>query len=331
VSAEAASVETWEERYSGAGREVYRRTLLELARADPRVFCLDTDMGGLEDTFAAQLPEQYVDLGIAEANMMSVAAGLAAAGKIPFVNTMSSFASLRAGEQVKLDIAYNDLPVKLVTTHSGLSAGHYGPTHQSCEDLAVMRALPNLTVIVPADAAETEKAVRAAAALPGPAYVRLGRKATPLFHPSDYDFRVGRAEVLRPGEDVSLVAAGGLPLAIALEAREALRDLGLEARVLNLHTLKPIDVQAIVRCAEETRGIVTVEDHSVIGGLGSAVAETVCEHAPAPVKRVGVPDRFCDEVGPHQHLLRSLGVTAERVAEAAAFLCGVRPPAAASA
>jgi transketolase len=314
----------WNARYAGTTRDVYRRELVELASGDSRIFCLDSDMGGLEDGFQAVLPHQYVDLGIAEANMMGVAAGLAAAGKIPFVNTMAGFATTRACEQVKLDIAYHDLPVRIVVTHAGLSAGHYGPTHQSCEDLAIVRAIPNLTALVPADTAETERAIRAAVDWPGPVYVRLGRGPTPLVYEAEYDFRIGKAVLLRPGDDVAIVASGALPVTMALAARRELAESGVGAAVVNLHTLKPLDVDCLLAVSRGRAGVVTVEDHSVVGGVGGAVSEALGEHAPTRVLRVGVPDRFCTEVGPHDYLLERSGVCTGRVVEAALTLCGLR-------
>jgi transketolase len=310
----------WTTRYAGASRDHYRRVLLDIARADPRVICVDSDTGGLEDTFAAHLPDQYVNVGIAEANLMGVAAGLAAAGRIPFVNTISSFAATRACEQLKIDVAGNNLPVKIVVTHGGLSGGHYGPTHHACEDVAIVRTLPNLTVIVPADAVETEYAVRAALARPGPVFVRLGRSATPLVHERPYDFRIGRAVTVRPGDDVTIIATGPYPVHLAVRAHDRLARLGIGARVLDMHTVKPLDVAAIVRAAAETRGLVTVEDHLRIGGLGGAVCETVTEHRPCPVRRIGVPDGFFDHVGSESELLALAGVSVEHIVAAATQL-----------
>lgn len=307
----------WAAQYALSDRETYRETLLDLARRDARIYCLDSDMGGLETSFQAHLPEQYVDLGIAEANMMTVAAALAKVGKIPFVNTMAAFAGARAYEQVKIDIAYNNLPVRIVATHSGLSAGTLGPTHHATQDLAAMRALPNMTVLTPADAAETAKMIAAAAYFSGPVYIRLGRHRTdPVYH-EDYDFVIGRAVELRPGYDLTLVAAGGLPVLAALAARERLAAQGIAARVLNMHTIKPLDVAAIVAAARETSALITVEDHSIVGGLGGAVAEALAEHAPARLRRIGIPDIFCDEVGDHQDLLEGCGVAPDLIAAAA--------------
>jgi transketolase len=237
---------------------------------------------------------------------------------------MAGFATTRACEQIKLDIAYHRLPVRVVVTHAGLSAGHYGPTHQCCEDLAIARAIPNLTVVVPADTVETERTIRAAAHWPGPVYVRLGRGPTPLVYETDYDFEIGRAVLLRPGDDVAIVASGALPVAMALAAHQELADDGIRAAVLNLHTLKPLDVDGLVNVSRGRAGLVTVEDHSVIGGVGGAVAEALAEHGPARVLRIGVPDRFCAEVGPHEYLLERSGVTTARVVDAALRLCGRR-------
>jgi transketolase len=251
-----------------------------------------------------------------------VAAGLAAAGRIVFVNTMASFASTRAGEQVKLDIASNDLPVKIVATHAGVSAGHFGPTHHALEDVAIMRTLPNMTVVVPADVVETVLAVRAAAELPGPVYVRLGRSETGLVYHEPYAFRIGRAVRLRDGRDVTIATSGAYPALLALEAHAALRREGVEARVVNVHTIKPLDREEVVAAAAETRGIVTVEDHGVIGGLGGAVAEVVGETCPCRVTRIGLPDRVADRVGGQRELLERGGVTAARIVAEALRLAG---------
>jgi transketolase len=314
VASETA-VLSWEARFPDSDRETYRKTLLELARGDARIYCLDSDMGGLETSFQDHLPQQYVDLGIAEANLMTVAAALAKMGKLPFVNTMAAFASSRAYEQVKIDIAYNNLPVRIVATHGGLAAAYLGPTHHAQQDFAAMRALPNMTVMTPADAVETAKMIAAAAYLPGPAYVRLGRNRTDLVYSADYEFTVGRAVELRPGSDVTIVAAGSYPVLAALGAHERLAARGVSARVLNMHTLKPLDEEALVRAARETRAIVTVEDHSILGGLGGAVAETLAERAPAWLRRVGIADAFCDRVGDHRQLIESYGVDATHLVE----------------
>jgi transketolase len=296
-------------------RAAYRATLLELARNDPRIWCLDSDMGGLEKEFQAELPNQYVDVGIAEANLMSFAAALASQGIMPFANTMAAFASARALEQVKLDIAYHNLPVRIVATHAGLSAAHYGPTHHATNDVAAMRTLPNLTVLAPADAAETAHLVAAAVHVPGPVYLRLGRNPIPLV--SDRTPTIGKAMELREGSDVTIVAAGALPVRFALDAAAELHERHISARVLNMHTIKPLDVPALVTAAEQTAGVVTVEDHSVLGGLGGAVAEALAEHRPTRVRRVGIADAFCHRPGTHAEQLAAAGVSPAHVVSAA--------------
>ncbi|HUD37193.1 MAG TPA: transketolase C-terminal domain-containing protein [Streptosporangiaceae bacterium] len=300
-------------------RDACRRALLELARVDQRVICVDADMGGLDDVFAER-PGQYVNVGIAEANLMSLSAGLATTGFRPFAHTICSFAVARACEQIKIDIASAGLPVCVVVTHSGLSAGHYGPTHHSVNDLAIIRTMPNMTVLVPADVAEAEWAVRAAHQLPGPAFIRLGRDATPAVHDGPCAPQVGQALTLREGDDVAIVATGPHPVLMALAAATSLGVLGVGARVLGMHTVKPIDEAALVQAAEQTRGIVTVEDHLVVGGLGGAVAEVVAQHRPCRVHRIGVPDEFIDRVGDERYLLAEAGVGADQIVAAALSL-----------
>jgi transketolase len=237
---------------------------------------------------------------------------------------MAAFASARALEQVKLDIAYHDLPVRIVATHSGFSAAHYGPTHHAAADLAALRTLPNMTVLAPADAAETAHLVRAAAYLPGPVYVRLGRD--PVAPVSDQEPVIGKAMELRQGNDVTIVAAGAFPVRFAIDAAAELSELGIAARVLNTHTIKPLDVPALVAAAEQTAGLVTVEDHSVLGGLGSAVAEALAEHRPARVRRVGIADAFCHRPGTHAEQLSAAGVSPAHVVSAALAVLNRKEP-----
>lgn len=298
-------------------REAYRATLVRLAEADDRIWCLDSDMGGLETGFETRFPGQYADLGIAEANLMSAGAAMARSGLIPFVNTMAAFASARALEQVKIDIAYHNLPVRIMATHCGFAAAYLGPTHHAQQDLGIMRALPNMTVMTPADAAETERMIQAAAYLPGPVYVRMGSRAIGSVYTGDHDFTVGQAVELRPGGDLAIIAAGTYPLLFALEAAEDLGRRGIDAAVLNMHTIKPLDVEAILQAARSTRGIITVEEHSVLGGLGGAVAEVVAEHAPVMVCRVGLADQFSGRPGTHREQLEACGVAPERIIAAA--------------
>lgn len=315
-----------------AAREAYRMALLDLARSDARIFCVDSDTGGLEDTFAIELPDQYVNVGIAEANLLGVSAGLAVAGMIPYAHTMSAFATLRAAEQLRTDIAANALPVRVVATHGGLSAGHYGPSHHALEDLAIARCMSGLTVVVPADAAQTTWAVKATAYHPGPVYLRLGRNPTPEVRESSHDLAIGRAVELGAGDDITLIACGPLPTHLALAAKRTLTGHGVEARVLGMHTIAPLDATAVALAARQTAGIVTVEDHLAAGGLGGAVCEVVCATRPCPVRRIGAPTGFLDRVGTEAELLEDAGVTAERVVAAALDILltntasrGVRP------
>lgn len=302
---------------SRTSRDAYRQTLVELATADPRIWCVDSDMGGLEDLFGGPLPQQYVNVGIAEANLIGVSAGLADAGLRPYANTIASFAACRACEQIKVDVAGNNLPVRIVVTHAGLSASHYGPTHHAVEDVAIVRTLPNLTVVVPADAAEAEAATRATVDLPGPLYLRLGRAATPDIDTGSSVFRLGEARRLRDGDDVTIVATGPYPTVMALEAADALAQQGIAARVLDMHTVKPIDAAALLAAARETAGLVTVEDHVLVGGLGAAVCEVVAEERPCPVRRVGVPDGYLDMVAGERRLLEYAGVSPQQIVAAA--------------
>ncbi|GAA3169231.1 MULTISPECIES: transketolase family protein [Streptomyces] len=300
-----------------AAREIYRDVLVELAGEDERYVCLDSDTGLFSATSWGEAARRYLNLGIAEQNLMGVAAGLARSGRIPFVNTMATFAATRALEAVKLDIAWNNLPVRIAATHGGLSAGHLGSTHHALEDLAVMRMLPNMTVLVPADGPATESLVRACAQLPGPVYLRLGRGATPALA-SPEPVRIGVAQSLREGADVTLIATGPDPVRTAVEAADELAGDGIDAAVLNMHTVKPLDRQAIVTAATRTRGIVTVEEHWAAGGLGSAVAEVVAGLGVAcPVRRVAVADRFAAGTGGHRHLLARNGISGAAVAEQA--------------
>ncbi len=303
-----------EETDPRAPREVYRDVLVELLADDERLVCLDSDTGLFSPVDWGPAADRYINLGIAEQNLMGVAAGLArSSARVPFVNTMATFASTRALESVKLDIAMADLPVRIVATHGGLSAGHLGSTHHSLEDLAIMRMLPNMTVLCPADTTAVEDMVRASVDLPGPVYIRLGRGATPGLGPGLPPVRIGRAQTLREGGDIALVATGPYPVLAAQAAAEELARDGVDAAVINMHTVKPLDVEALT-VAARTRGIVTVEEHWAAGGLGSAVAEVVAElGVGCPVMRVAVPDIFAAGSGGHRHLLERNGITAETV------------------
>lgn len=299
-------------------REVYRDLLVKLMADDPRLYCLDSDTGLFTGVDFGVAAGRYINLGIAEHNLLGVAAGLAASGKIPYVNTMATFAATRALEFLKVDIAYAGLPVRIAATHGGLAAGHLGPTHHSLEDLAIMRALPGFTVVTPADATAAEEALAQTVDLPGPVYLRLGRKATPALEAGPTE--LGRVQHLRDGADVALLGCGPYPVLACMRAADLLAAGGLQATVLNVHTLKPLDVQAIVAAARRVRAVVTVEEHWRSGGLGGAVAETLSEHAPTRVARIGMPDTFASEVGDHEHLLGRYGITAERIAATAVNL-----------
>lgn len=295
-----------------ATREAYRDSLLPLLKRHPELMCLDSDTGLFGAEFVAAAGEQYLNLGIAEHNLMGVAAGMAACGRVPFVNTMAAFAGSRALEAVKIDIAYNRLPVRIMATHGGLAAGHLGPTHHALEDLAVFRVLPGMTVVVPADAAATEAFVEQSLTLAGPLYVRLGRKPTPPL-PAAPPPVIGKAQTLRQGDDVVLASCGPYPVLACLAAADVLAGHGIEATVLNLHTLRPFDTQTLVVAARPASLVVTLEEHWRSGGLGGAVAETLAEAAPTRVLRLGVPDQFVDVVGSQEHLVAHYDLTAERV------------------
>ena len=297
-----------------ATRESYGATLAELASEYPNLVVLDADLAGATKTanFKKVCPERFIDCGIAEGNMMGVAAGLAAAGMIPFASSFAMFAAGRAFEQVRNSIGYPHLNVKIGATHAGISVGEDGATHQCCEDIALMRSIPGMVVINPADDVEARAAVRAAVEYVGPVYLRFGRMAVPVFNdPENYHFELGKGIVLREGKDVTVVATG-LMVAEAIEAGKLLEEKGIDARIINIHTIKPLDEDLIVAAAKETGKVVTVEEHSVIGGLGGAVCECLAEKAPGPVKRIGIHDVF-GESGPALELLHKYGLDAEGI------------------
>lgn len=296
---------------SRATREAYRDRLLALLDRHPDMICLDTDTGLFSAEHAAGAGEQYLNLGIAEHNLIGIAAGMAACGRMPFVNTMAAFAS-RALEAIKIDIAYNRLPVRIMATHGGLAAGHLGPTHQALEDLAVLRVLPGMTVVVPADAAATEAFVEQSVSLAGPLYVRLGRKPSPPL-PAAHPPVIGQAQTLRQGGDVVLACCGPYPVLACLAAGDILAGHGIEATVLNLHTVRPLDTETLVEAVRPAALVVTVEEHWRSGGLGGAVAEALAQAAPTRVLRLGMPDQFVDAVGNQEYLLTHYDLTAERV------------------
>lgn len=296
-----------------ATREAYGKTLVQLGGENKDIVVLDADLSKSTNTahFAKQFPERFFDMGVAEQNMIGTAAGFAAAGKIPFASSFAVFATGRAFEQIRNSVAYPALNVKIAATHAGISVGEDGASHQSIEDIAIMRSLPNMTVIVPADATETDMAIRAAVKIKGPVYVRLGRLGVPVLFDENYQFVPGKANVIREGRDAAIIACG-LMVAPALEAAERLMAENLSVQVVNMHTIKPIDRAAVVSAAKETGALVTAEEHSIIGGLGSAVAEVLAVEYPAVLEMVGVQDTF-GESGPPAELLVKYGLTADSI------------------
>lgn len=300
-----------------ATRDAYGETLAELGAENGDIVVLDADLSGSTKTgvFGKKFPERFFNMGIAEANMVGTAAGLAAAGKIPFVSTFAIFAAGRAWEQIRQSVAYPKANVKIVPTHGGVTVGEDGGSHQSVEDIAIMRAIPNMTVIVPADGPETKAAVRAAAAFKGPVYIRLGRNKVATIFPDGASFEIGKGCEMRGGTDLTFVATG-LMTAQALSAAELLQKEGISARVLHIATIKPLDSDIIIKAARETGMIITAEEHSIIGGLGGAVAELLSDAYPVPVKRIGINDRFGTS-GKAEELLKYFGLTADNLVEAA--------------
>ncbi|MCL6582806.1 MAG: transketolase family protein [bacterium] len=297
-------------------RDVYGDVLVRLGQQNPNIVVLDADLSCSTRTekFAKAFPDRFFNLGIAEQDMISTAAGLAAFGKIPFVSTFAVFATGRAWDQIRQSICYSMQNVKIVATHAGITVGEDSATHQANEDIALMRSLPNMNIIVPADGIETEKALEYLVHDKNPVYVRLSRCKFPVILDSDYVFQKGKAVLLEEGSEATIIAIG-IMVSRALRACEMLKKEGLSTRLLNMSTVKPIDQQAIVAAAEETGCIVTAEEHSVIGGLGSAVAEIISERCPVPLKRIGLNDCFGIS-GDAEKLLTYYGLTAEAIAQA---------------
>ena len=296
-----------------ATRESYGKTLLELGAEMPNLVVLDADLAGSTKTgvFAKAYPDRHFDCGIAEGNMMSIAAGLAAAGMVPFASSFAMFAAGRAYEQVRNSIGYPHLNVKIGATHSGITVGEDGASHQCLEDLALMREIPGMVVMCPADDTEARKAVRAAVKHEGPVYIRFGRAAVPVVFDEDYDFQIGKGSVIREGKDVSIIA-NGLCVASAIEAADMLAKDGIDAEIVNICTIKPLDEELVVKTAAKTGKVVTAEEHSIIGALGSAVAECLSEKCPTKMYRIGVRDVFGEsasaEVLLHKYMLDGEGI-----------------------
>jgi transketolase len=294
-------------------REAYGEVLVELGNENRDIVALDADLSSSTRTskFAQKFPERFFNMGISEQDMMNTAAGLAVSGKIPFVSTFAIFAAGRAWEMIRQSICYPKFNVKIVASHGGITVGADGASHQCTEDIALMRVLPNMTVIVPADGYETKSAIRFAAQYEGPVYIRLARDKFPILYNEDYKFQLGKAIVHGSGRDATIIAMG-LMVHEAIKAMELLKEDSLQVRVLNMSSIKPIDREAIIQAAQETKALVTAEEHSIIGGLGSAVSEVVVEEFPVPMRHVGVKDQFGTSGSP-QELMVHYGLTAQDI------------------
>lgn len=297
-----------------ATREAYGKALAKYGMENENIVVLDADLSKSTKTadFKKVCSDRFINMGIAEGNMMAVAAGLAACGKIPFASTFAMFAAGRAFEQIRNSICYPKLNVKICATHAGITVGEDGASHQAIEDISLMRSIPNMTIINPSDAVETEAAIKAIIEYKGPCYVRLGRSAVNIINDNaDYKFEIGKGSLLREGKDATIIATG-IMVDAALEAYNILAEEGIRTRVINIHTIKPIDEEIITKAARETGVIITAEEHSIIGGLGSAVAEVVSTNYPVSVLRVGIKDVF-GESGKPAELLKAYGLTAEDI------------------
>ena len=305
-----------------ATRDSYGNALKELGAEHPDLVVLDADLAGATKTgtFQKAFPERHFDFGIAEANMICAAAGMSTTGLVPFASSFAMFAAGRAFEQVRNSIGYPHLNVKIGATHGGISVGEDGASHQCCEDFALMRSIPGMTVICPADDVEAKAAVRAAYEMEGPVYLRFGRLAVPVFHSEDYQFQIGKGEVLKDSSDVAIIA-NGLLVYEAVKAAEALEAEGIHAMVINMATIKPLDNDLVLEAAKKCGRVITCEEHSVIGGLGEAVCSLLSEKHPTPVKRIGVNDEF-GHSGPAAALLEQFGLTAPHIVDVAKAFCG---------
>lgn len=299
-----------------ATRDAYGEALVELGKVNPDIVVLDADLSQSTKTagFARTFPERFVQIGIAEQDLIGTAAGLAAAGKIPFASSFAVFATGRAYDQIRNSVAYGKLNVKITATHAGVTVGEDGGSHQMLEDVALMRALPGMTVIVPADGVEAKAAVKAAADYQGPVYLRMGRGGWPVIFDEDHRFEIGKAALLKDGDTATIIACGVM-VSEALEATKLLEAEGISVRLLDMATIKPLDVNACLKAAQETGAIVTAEEHNIIGGLGSAVAEVLVEKCPVPMERVGVKDTF-GQSGTPDELLEHYGLTAKDIVAA---------------
>ena len=305
-----------------ATRDAYGKALAELGQEKDNLIVFDADLAGATKTsvFQKAFPDRHFDCGIAEGNMISVAAGASTMGLVPFASSFAMFAAGRAFEQVRNSIGYPHLNVKIGATHGGISVGEDGASHQCCEDFALMRSIPGMTVICPADGEEARMAVRAAYEFEGPVYLRFGRLAVPEFHEKNFNFQIGKGEVLRDGTDVAIIA-NGLLVYEAIQAGERLAEAGINAMVINMATIKPLDDELVLEAARKCGKVITCEEHSVIGGLGEAVCSLLSEKLPTPVKRIGMNDEF-GRSGPAGELLKHFGLCAENIAKVAKEFCG---------
>ena len=304
-----------------ATRDSYGNALKELGAEFENLVVLDADLAGATKTgvFMKAFPERHFDAGIAEANMVCMAAGMSTSGLVPFASTFAMFAAGRAFEQVRNSIGYPHLNVKIGATHGGISVGEDGASHQCCEDFALMRSIPGMTVICPADDVEAKAAVRAAYEMDGPVYLRFGRLAVPVFHADDYKFEIGKGEIVKDGTDVAIIANGLLAYE-AIEAGEKLAAEGINAMIINMATIKPLDEELVIAAAKKCGKVITCEEHSIIGGLGEAVCSCLAENYPVPVKRIGVNDEY-GHSGPAVALLKQFGLCADHIVEVAKEIC----------
>lgn len=297
-------------------REVYGKTLVELGKTNSNIVVLDADLSGSTKTklFGQEYPDRFINFGVAEQNMMAAAAGLASCGKVVFASTFAMFATGRAWDQVRNTICYNNFDVKIVASHSGITVGEDGSSHQAIEDIVLMRSIANLKIIVPCDGPETKDAVVAAFHTPGPFYIRLGRSKVPTIEGKKH-FKLGESYIIREGKDISIFACG-IMVNEAIKAQESLNKEGISARIINVHTIKPLDNEMILKCAKETKGIVVCEEHTVVGGLASAIDEVICENLPTKVVRVGIKNRF-GQSGSPADLLKEYNLTDSDIVTAA--------------
>lgn len=307
-------------------RDAYLTALYNLAKGNKNVLALVSDNGAVVyDKYRQDFPSQFINFGISEANMISVAAGLASCGKVPFAYTISSFLTMRAFEQIRIDVCLQKMNVKLVGIGAGFVYSNLGPTHQATEDIAIMRTLPNMTILSPADPMEAKYVTYAAAKISGPVYLRLSTGGTPAVYKKDYDFKLGKAVTLREGKDLTIISTGGIIYEV-LKAAEELEGLGISVRLINIHTIKPIDKETILKATKETRAILTIEEHAIEGGLGSAVAEVVLEGNNKPVrfKRLGLNNTFPSGYGTYDEMKETNGLSQKDIVREAQGICKIK-------